>query len=200
MKKIILAIFLISFAFLANSQVPGFSVGPKIGYNSNRLSTDFDSITSDARGSLQFGAFMRIGKKIYIQPEANYVIKGGKISIGDLGIQEIKLKSITVPVLVGIRAINLGIANVRLMAGPCMSFVSETVIKSPSGLLTSFPIQSKEDLKETNWSVQMGGGIDVSMITIDVRYEIGVDNLYTGEKDFSLKNNLFNVSLGIKLL
>jgi hypothetical protein len=200
MKKASIVLLLFLIANLGFSQIPGLTLGPKIGYNSNRLTTDFDSITSDAKGSLQYGAFIRIGKKFYVQPEVNYVLKGGKIKFGSLGIQELKLKSVTVPILFGIRPINAGVFNFRLMAGPTMSFITETTIDTPNGLIDAFPIKSKDDLKETMWSLQLGGGIDVMFMTLDVRYELGVENLYTGKQDFTLKNNLFNVSLGIKLL
>lgn len=200
MKRILLIFLLFALSYSGFSQIPGLTLGPKVGYNSNRLSTEFDTIISDAKGALQFGAFVRIGKKIYVQPEANYVVKGGKIKFGDLGEQDFTLKSITVPVLIGIRPVHVGEFNLRFMAGPTMSFVMETKIDTPKDLVDEFPIKTKEDLKETIWSIQAGGGIDVMMLTIDVRYEFGMDNIYTGKEDFSLKNNLFNISVGIKLL
>jgi hypothetical protein len=46
----------------------------------------------------------------------------------------------------------------------------------------------------------MGAGIDVLFMTLDVRYEIGLDNIYAGSDDATMKNNIFNVSLGIKIL
>jgi hypothetical protein len=46
----------------------------------------------------------------------------------------------------------------------------------------------------------MGAGLDVLFMTLDVRYELGVENMYNGSSSFDLKNNTFNVSLGIKLL
>jgi len=63
-----------------------------------------------------------------------------------------------------------------------------------------WPIQSVDDLKNSIWSVQMGAGLDVLFMTLDVRYELGVENMYNGSSSFDLKNNTFNVSLGIKLL
>ncbi len=181
------------------AQIPGFSIGPKIGYNSNRFTTDFDSITSDPDGAFNIGAYMRIGKKVYFQPEVNYMIKGGELQIGKLGNQQIRLESIAIPMLIGVRPINVGAFNLRFMAGPTFSFVSGKSLK-PKEIVDGWPIQSVEDLKESFWSFQLGGGIDVFFLTIDLRYEMGVDNIYTGEDDFSLKNNLFNVSVGFKLL
>jgi hypothetical protein len=199
MKKSFLTFFLVVLAFLLQAQIPGFSIGPKIGYNSNRLTTDLDSITADPNGSFNIGAFVRIGKKVYIQPEVNYVIKGGELVIGGLGRQKINLSSISIPVLVGVRPVNTGMFNLRFMAGPTFTYVSNKTLK-PLEVIQSWPIKSTDDLKDAFWSFQMGGGFDLFFLTIDLRYELGVDNIYAGDSDFSLRNNLFNVSLGFKLL
>jgi hypothetical protein len=63
-----------------------------------------------------------------------------------------------------------------------------------------WPIQSVDDIKNSAWSVQMGAGLDVFFVTLDVRYEMGINNIYNGDSDLNMKNNMFNVSLGFKLL
>ncbi len=63
-----------------------------------------------------------------------------------------------------------------------------------------WPIHSVDDIKNSVWSVQMGAGLDVFFVTLDVRYEMGLENIYNGSSDLNMKNNMFNVSLGIKLL
>jgi hypothetical protein len=101
--------------------------------------------------------------------------------------------------LIGVRPINAGVFNLRFMAGPAFSFVSSKSLK-PSEVIANWPIRTVDDLKESFWSFQMGGGIDLFFLTIDLRYELGVDNIYSGDDDFKLRNNLFNVCVGIKLL
>lgn len=201
MKKLIFVLSLSVLAMMAYAQVPGFSIGPKIGYNSNALSLDKEDITAGLKSEFQFGAFVRLGKKVYLQPEANYQVKGGILNSVSVSTneQKIKLKTISVPVLLGFRIVNAGPFNLRLMAGPTMSFVIDKNI-SISGIPDAFPIKSKDDIKNSIWSLQAGGGIDLFSFTLDVRYEIGLDNMYQGSEDFSLKNNIFNVSLGFKLL
>ncbi|NVO20596.1 MAG: PorT family protein [Bacteroidetes bacterium] len=199
MKKLLFAIIILFCMLDSQAQIPGFNIGPKIGYNTRKLSTDLSTITSDMDGAMQFGVFMRIGKKIYVQPEANYVIKGGKfgLSNGQPDVK-LKLKTLTIPVMLGYRVINAKIFNVRVMAGPAFSFIIDKTIPPTDNSI--FPIHDKSDIKNSTWSVQLGGGVDVLDFTLDVRYEIGVDNIYSGSQDFSLKNNLLNVSLGFKLL
>ncbi len=200
MKKIWIIIALALLMMTGKAQIPGFSVGPKIGFNTNRLTTDIDSIKINSKGQFQIGAFMRIGKKIYFQPEISYVVKGGKLNIANVGSQEIMLKSITIPLLVGTRPINAGIFNVRFMAGPTMSFITQKTLKSSDRPGTAWPIKSKDDLAKSLWSIQMGGGVDVLFLTLDIRYEIGLNNIYTGTSDLKMHSNLFNISLGYKLL
>ena len=74
MKKIILLFTFVIFTSAAFAQI---SFGPKIGYNTSKLSIDKSDIKSDLKSSFQFGAFLRLGTKIYVQPEVNWVTEGG---------------------------------------------------------------------------------------------------------------------------
>jgi hypothetical protein len=178
-----------------------FCLGPKIGYNSNKITDNFDSIRSDIKNSFQVGAFVRIGSRFYLQPEANYQVSESTLSknVGYATLsQDITIKTLKVPILLGVKLINQGKFNIRIMAGPAVSFAID---KQLSADQSSFvPIQSENDFKNKTWSVQMGAGVDVFSFTLDVRYEVGVDNLYQGNYDMSIKNNIFNVSLGMKFL
>jgi hypothetical protein len=201
MKSIFVTIAFLLIAFCVQAQIPGFNIGPKIGYNTRKFSSKLEDFKSDQDGAFQIGGFARIGKKIYVQPEVNYVVKGGKISFNGNDNVMIKMKSITIPVLIGYKVINAGIFNLRLMAGPAVSMIINKDI-SGGPVISGSPSIAKDDLKDSMWSVQMGGGLDVLNFTLDLRYEIGVDNIYTGDavQDFKLRNNLFNISLGFKLL
>lgn len=200
-KSLLVCILLVS-AINLPAQDHLITVGPKVGFNSSQFITNIDSLRTDKKGAAHFGAFVRLGRKIYIQPEAIYVLKGGFIESGDFRhalSQEIKLHCISVPVLIGGKLSGFKSFNIRAMAGPTFNYVIEKQFK-PSEMVSDWPIKSVEDIRNSNWSFQMGGGIDFLVFTIDVRYEFGVDNMYIGTDDFDLRNNLFNVSLGIKLL
>ena len=201
MKKVLLIVFIVTFGSAVNAQGI-FSLGPKIGYNSYKLSTDMDSVQASIKKSFQIGAFVRIGKKFYLQPEANYQVSESTLSqsIGSVvQSQDVTLKSIKVPALIGIKLINKGVFNLRLMAGPAINFVLDKKL-NPEQINEFWPIQSVDDIKNSVWSVQMGAGLDVFFVTLDVRYEIGLENIYNGSSDLNMKNNMFNVSLGFKLL
>ena len=89
--------------------------------------------------------------------------------------------------------------NFRIMAGPAFTWNINKNL-SPSIVNDLWPIRSTDDLKNSFWSLQAGAGIDVLFLSLDVRYEWGIENMYQGKSDFELKNNIFNVSLGVKFL
>jgi Outer membrane protein beta-barrel domain len=201
MKKIILILIIISAGIAAEAQGI-FSIGPKVGYNSYNLTDNIDSIQSSIKNSFQVGAFVRLGRKFYIQPEANYQIDESTLSqqVGSTVMnQDVTIKSLKVPVIFGYKLINKGPFNLRLLAGPAVTFALNKQL-DPENMGELWPIRSADDLKNSTWSIQMGGGIDVFFMTLDVRYEVGVDNIYNGSSSLEMKNNIFNVSLGVKFL
>ena len=82
MKKIILLLVFMSFGVISFAQK--INIGPKIGYNATKLSLDRSDINSGLRNNFQFGAFLRIGQKIYVQPEVNWVSQGSTYSSTEL--------------------------------------------------------------------------------------------------------------------
>lgn len=202
MKKIIFLSLLLSTTLCLKAQIPSFTIGPKVGYSSNTFSINVDSITNGLKTSFQFGAFARFGDKVYFQPEVYYTVKGGILD-DDMGVsvyrQNLTLKTLVIPVIVGAKIVSIGGFNARIMGGPTMSFIIDKKIEPPyfDGV---WPVKSTDDLRNSILGVQMGGGIDVLFMSLDVRYELGLNNLYKGSTDFSIKNNAVNISLGIKLL
>lgn len=201
MKRLIITILiLVSVTVLRGQGI--FCLGPKVGYNSNALTNNFDSISSSINNSLQVGAFIRLGSKVYIQPEANYQLMSGtfkQISGNTIRQQEFTVSTIKIPVLIGAKLVNLDRFNLRIFAGPSISFAINKEL-NPAEMGELWPVQSVDDFENSGWAVQMGGGFDVFFLTIDVRYELGVDNIYKGTTDNSMKNNVFNVCLGLKFL
>lgn len=197
MKKVLLLSLLLLFGVSVFAQ---FSIGPKIGFTMSKLQVkDLDNLTEDMKTGFQFGAFARFGKKIYVQPEIMFVTKGGTLEVTDVGKSTVNLQTFQIPVLVGYRLLNLNVVNLRIMGGPAISFVSNKEIEIKEGE------QFIEDanIKDAIWSVQLGAGVDVLMFTLDVRYEWGLNDIYevsTGDKDYNMLNNLWQISLGWKIL
>ena len=135
MKKVILffAIFLLS----AGMSYGQFAYGLKIGYNASKLHSNLDSIKSSFNSGFHFGAFVRFGKKVYVQPELYYTLQGGIFQNNVANTynnwkQNVTVGTLDIPVLVGFKIINLKVVNWRIMAGPMASFVVNSKIKNVS--------------------------------------------------------------------
>ncbi len=121
MKKILILLIVI---FAALDNYGQFTLGPKIGYTTSKLSTDFDDIKESARSNFQVGVFARFGKKLYVQPEFYYATSGGVLKVEGTELKEtIKMKNLVVPVLVGFKLIDAKVFNLRIMAGPAANFI-----------------------------------------------------------------------------
>jgi hypothetical protein len=142
-----------------------------------------------------------MGKKLYLQPEIYYATSGGSLKIeGTTLKQDIRLKNISVPVLVGYKIINAKVINLRVMAGPVANFIVGTKVEASD--LVEYPLQDS-DFKNAAWGMDLGAGVDVFFLSLDIRYEFGLNNIYKvpeGSQDQTMKSNLFIVSLGFKLL
>ncbi|MFA8299216.1 MAG: porin family protein [Hyphomicrobiales bacterium] len=206
MKKILLiALFALSAQFLS-AQI---HFGPKIGYSAAKLSTDQSEISSELKNSFTFGAFVRVGNKIYVQPEINFQTVGGifekpqKNNLSPFK-DEVSLNTIEVPVLIGYKVLGIGVANLRVMGGPTANIVIDKSIKNK---LNSYESVIKDkDINDIAWGLQLGAGFDVLMFTLDVRYNVGLSNaikdINIGSTPIKLnsKSNVFTVSLGWKIL
>jgi len=185
-----------------------FNFGIKIGYNANKLNTNIDSIKSSISSGFQVGVFFRIGKRLYVQPEAYYTFSGGLFEENLVNTvsnwkQKVTVGSLDIPVLLGFKIIKSKIFNWRVMAGPEVSFVVNSKVKdmnSVTGPLTT------SDLSKVNWYIQVGTGVDILFLALDIRYQIGLNKIINSVSqgsvsyDYNSMNNMFLVSLGFKIL
>jgi hypothetical protein len=196
MKRIILLAVML---FPATVMFGQFSFGLKLGANFSKLSSNIDTISSSMTPGFQVGAFVRVGKRFYVQPEAYYTLAGGKLS-GDTTDwnQKFTVGSLDIPVLVGFKILNAKIVNLRILAGPMVSFITNSKVTNES----TAPF-STSDLNTVNWAIQAGAGVDVLFLTFDVRYQWGLNDIIktagsTGTPVNS-KLNTWVLSLGFKL-
>lgn len=211
MKKIILAVVLSIFPLTIFAQGL-ISFGPKVGWNSNRLSTDYTQYIKDCKSGFQGGVFFSIYlHKFYVQPEAYFSLKRGALqtSIGDplnptstLNIsQSFNLQSIDIPLLAGYKVLDLKLIRFRIWAGPVVSYaLSKEYTMSINGFNQSTRI-TRDDFKDATWSAQIGAGLDLLMLTFDIGYEFGLESFLTIQSlnEFNLRNNLFYCSIGWRL-
>ena len=206
MKKLIIFSIAVLTSALSYGQL---HFGPQIGFTASNLTLDVDDIQNNLQSNFLIGAFVRMGKKIYVQPEVNYYTQGSIFkypAIGSLSPleQEIGLKTLQVPVNLGWRMINLEIVNIRLFGGVVANFVLDKKIETTSGNPDDYEnALVPEDFKDVNWQYDVGVGVDVLMFAVDVKYVGGFTNVLNDVqfdgKTVTSKSNLFVVTLGWKI-
>jgi len=220
MKKLILSIALLGFTL--NSSAQDFSWGPKLSVSSPSFKLqDVTSIDSgddaiqlledtDPVLGYQIGVFARISiLGIYVQPEVLFSNAKSEISYSvlidelDEGsretiVGEVKLNKIDIPVMFGKRFLKV----FRINAGPVFTLPLGDNI-SLEGLDDAFE-DVQTNYKSATVGAQIGAGLDLSILTIDLRYEMGLqsisDGITIGETKFNpdQRLNQFLVSVGIK--
>jgi len=187
-----------------------FHIGPQIGYTASKLSYKGTDITNGLKNNMLIGVFMRIGKKVYIQPEVNYMTQGSVFKFPSLGStsvveQNVNLKSIQVPLSLGWQFINLKVIKLRIFGGATANFIVNKTITTTNGAAKDYLVP--DNFNNIQWQYQAGLGIDVLMFALDVKYYGGINDLFNGSVKYnqtthsvSGASNVFEVTLGWKIL
>jgi hypothetical protein len=216
MKKIILFSIALIAASFSYAQL-GFGI--KGAFTMSKLSTNLSDYTEAAKTGYQVGAFVRLGKKLHLQPEAYFTVKSGKTTFDiptDLSNpnsaketvnQSVTLNSIDVPLLIGYQIAKLPGLKIRLQAGPVASMVvNKKYDINYSGITEEEKTSIEDSYKNANWALQFGAGVDFLFLTADIRYELGLSDINdpadVSIKDYlpNEKNNVFFISVGWKIL
>ena len=208
MKRIIVFAIALLISGISYGQ---FHIGPQIGYSGSNLTLNTDTIANNLKSNFLIGVFARFGKKIYVQPEVNWLTQGSVFKYPSFkdGIvpleQEIKLSTIQVPVNVGWRFLNLKVVQLRVFAGVAANFVMNTTINTKSGDPDDYEnALIPEDFKSVQWQWDVGAGVDILMFAVDVKYMGGINNLLDNVQvegnTITSKSNLFVVTVGWKIL
>ena len=181
-KLLLLGLLLCSVGVFAQKPL---SIGIKGGYSSSKVTTKLN-VDENSINNYIAGAMVRINmSKLYLQPEAYFSTKGGK-----WGSDAIDFKTIDVPVLLGVKFLDLKVAKLRINAGPVMSFITDKKIKVEGA--------DEKKFKDNFVGFQYGAGVDVLNFTLDARFENSFGNLNSGPEGG--KSKIFMLTLGIFIL
>jgi len=187
-----------------------FHIGPQIGYTASKLSYNGSDITNDLKNNMLLGVFVRIGKKIYLQPEVNYLTQGSVFKFPSLNSlspveQDVSLKSIQVPLNLGWRFLNLKVVKFRIFGGATANFVVDKTIDTQNGDPKDYLVP--DDFDDIQWQYQAGLGVDFLMFALDIKYYGGINDLFNGTVKYDNTThqvtgaaNAFEVTLGWKIL
>ena len=196
------------------------AIGPKVGYQTAKLSYQKSDIKAGFANSFTVGLFGRIEiGGLYVQPEVLWFKSSNafdmtidKENASFLGLNypnglqftmTRNAMNIQVPVLIGYK-FDLGILSIRPQAGPTANFVipAKTVIQKSASIdgQAEFPEALNNadfDTKSIAWGVQVGLGVDLFGFTLDVNYNIGVSKIFGADVIQGLSPELANkIDLG----
>jgi hypothetical protein len=200
MKKIIFTFLSLLLVGLLSGQ-PVINLGVKAGATVSTLHLR-ENIPYFAKNALKYhlGAFSRIGWGIFfVQPEVYFNSRGGTLKSTDnyvtTAVANFDFSSVDVPILAGMQFLKEEIIQFRVMAGPMLGFMTSRQVEPRPSYSQLF---SKKYFQDHLFGWQLGLGMDYKRLSLDVRMERSRNSVYQSN-DFTTKNNLVLVSLGVKI-
>lgn len=214
MKKVLLLFVALFVATAVNAQISPITFGPKVGYQTTKLSVNKDVIKSEFKGNMAFGAFARLTiKDFVVQPELLYYKSGKIIELNQSFLTPtvtISQSNFALPILLGYQFIDLPLIKMRANVGPVFYFAFGPTEYTTNLLGEEITTTSDESFAEdTSIGAALNLGIDLWKFTLDINYSLGLteafdDEIEIGQYEFEMgentKQNIFTVTLGFKIL
>lgn len=215
MKKtflLIAALLMLGGAAFAGGGID-LAIGPKIGYQTAKLSYDKANIKSDFSNHFTAGVFGRVTVgRVYVQPEVLYFKTTNVFDASVVGVESENLfnlptgahlnltlnqMNLQVPIMIGVNIIDLDIVTLRAQVGPTANFTlkSQTLYDETYSLEgQQFELDQNNattdknfDTKSISWGVQAGLGVDIlKRITLDINYNFGLSKMFDKLNDTQL--------------
>ena len=182
-----------------------FTIGPKVGFSSSRFSLEEARQVRAGASTIGFhaGVFTRFSfLGLYAQPELLFSQSGGQIEIKDqVGenysqIQELTYNKVDLPVMLGFRMGDV----FRINAGPSFS-----LILGQDARTEGTTAEVKNNYENATVGYQVGAGLDIGKLVLDVRYESSLsklgDSVQLGGRRFDTdyRDAIVSFAFGFKL-
>ncbi len=201
MKKLFTICIFVLGVYTGQAQTLDF--GLKAGLNFSELSNDMSSMYSANSGATGFvgGVYSRVGiLGFYVQPEVLYSQRKGAHTSNVDGTAVINtLSYVDVPVLFGYKLL-----FARINVGPSFQFLMSANQKASDAAMD--PNFSEDNFNKSVVGYQAGVGIDLSRLSLDLRYDGGLNSLgkeistATGQTiDYSTRASMWQLTIGFKL-
>ncbi|MEI6488750.1 MAG: outer membrane beta-barrel protein [Bacteroidota bacterium] len=169
-----------------------FWMGPKFGLDLSPVK--FDEIGSQLSSNYQIGIMLQFGRTLYFQPEIYYASYKNSLSASSYGYGSIdanpdlkkSVNFIKMPLLVGLKFLDLGLFSLHIKTGPSLTF----------------KLDNNDGVSGDNtFSWQVGTGVDIlGFITTDIRYTM-IKGVSIGDQinNFSRNTSMLNLTVGLRL-
>ncbi|MBR5603607.1 MAG: PorT family protein [Bacteroidales bacterium] len=221
MKKVLLLFVALFVATAVNAQISPITFGPKVGYQTTKLSTDKQTIKSDFKGNMAFGVFARLTiKNVILQPELLYYKSGKMFDVNLTGNNwglnnpipnptfTINQSNLAMPVLLGYQFVDIPLIKMRANIGPVFYFAIGKASYSMNG--ENVPYVADDVTEDMTIGGALNLGVDLWKFTLDVNYSLGLTETFDDEIEVpgvgefeigdNTKQNIFTVTLGFKIL
>ena len=199
-KTFIILAALIVLSGSAFAQGFDLSIGPKVGYQTAKLSYHKADIKSGFAEHFTLGVFARVEiGNLYVQPEVLWFKSSNVFDLSTTVTQDtiiggitipsganldftLKAMNIQVPILIGYKFNVIdGILAIRPQVGPTLNFVipQRTLVNPSIGSAEPTEINNETfDTKSIAFGLQGGLGVDVFNFTLDINYNFGISKVF----------------------
>ncbi|MDR1273192.1 MAG: porin family protein [Odoribacteraceae bacterium] len=171
MKKFIFLTLLALAGTSAMAQQKSFELGVHGGWSYNKMyATNYHTRTHWGYAAGLFGR-VNFVKGIYLEPAIDYTHKEVVIerSINDT---KLRISSLDVPILLGVKFLDFPLAKVRAFAGPIASLLFKPIEYGDNITNMENPPLITSD--KTMFYVRAGVGVDIWRATLDISYDLGL--------------------------
>lgn len=214
-KKAIILLFL--FPCISRAEIKMFKTGGRIhfqyglnvGYNLNYFIYK-NGVQKDVSSGWQGGAFLRVSRsRVFAQLDLNYLrsevfIKNGILTTNfgnNIPFDKLTFRyhTLGIPVVLGGLVVRKPLYKLRLYTGMEVDMVTKVkafFTQNNVDYIRGLRKNEKRDLiRTTQFSYQMGTGMDIAMFVFDFRYNLGFRNFY--KEQYRTQTHLFQTTVGV---
>ena len=209
LKSLMTMTLLVGILYVATAQKHSradyFRVGIKGGVNLSAVKVASVSTNLENKSGYQLGAFARIGRTIFLQPEVYFSAKEVNVDVlnsltTNQGVVSFSQKTLDVPLLAGIK-----LGPLRVLAGPVASYALSASTSPDAAVKSYFSGTSQDVINRSSFSYQAGVGVDILNLSLDLRYEGAMSELKNtiavpSGFNYSQKPSYFQATLGFRIL
>lgn len=188
-----------------HSRADYFRIGIKGGVNLSSVKVASLSTNLENKTGYQLGAFARIGRTVFIQPEVYFTAKEVNVDVlnsltTNQGVVGFSQKSLDVPLLAGIK-----LGPLRVIAGPVASYAISASTSPDAAVKSYFSGTSQDIINRSSFSYQAGIGFDILNLSLDLRYEGAMSELKNTVAvpsgfNYSQKPSYYQATIGFRIL
>lgn len=191
----LLAVLICSLVAPAANAGRSFQIVPQIGLTAATLASEPESVTTSAQVGYMIGGSLRFGARPFIQPGIFYqrtaiLAEGVSDITAESFEEELGVGSVWIPLQIGFNIVNWSALALHINGGPTATIVT-SVAENDLKL-------EKDDYESVVWGAVVGLGLDFTLISLDLAYEIGLSNVLKDDGGADTKQNVARLSAGLR--